>query len=94
MIYRRKRAKYSSPGGFFHFESAGKSSVFGFGFGDHVRLRDENGTVWQGQAEPQGDNTVRYRFRDSYGNILSGIADQCGIILRDQNGNTWRGLVD
>ncbi len=94
MIYRRKRTRTTTPGGFYHFESVGRASVCGFGFGDYVRLRDENGNVWQGQAEAQGDNTVRYRFRDSNGNVLSGISDSCGIVLRDENGNTWRGLVD
>ncbi len=94
MIYRRKRSRTSAPSGFYHFESAGKGSVCGFGFGEYLRLRDENGNVWQGQAEPQGDNTVRYRFRDSNGNMLSGISDGGGIVLRDENGNTWRGLID
>ncbi|MCX6625148.1 MAG: hypothetical protein NTY38_29625 [Acidobacteria bacterium] len=94
MIYRRKRTRTTTPGGFYRFESVGKASVYGVGFGDYVRLRDENGNVWQGSAESQGDNTVRYRFRDSNGNILSGISDRCGIVLRDEKGNTWRGLVD
>jgi hypothetical protein len=94
MIYRRRRTRTTTPGGFYHFESTGQARIYGFGFGEYVRLRDENGNVWQGQAEPQGDNTVRYRFRDSNGKVISGISDRCGIVLRDENGNTWRGLVD
>ena len=59
-----------------------------------MRLRDEYGNVWRGSAEVQDDRTVRFRFRDSYGNTISGISDGGGILLRDDQGNTWRGIVD
>jgi hypothetical protein len=94
MIYRRRRARSTSPGGFYRFDSTGQKTVFGFGDGDYVRLRDELGNVWRGQAEKQPDNTVRYRFRDSNGNIISGISDKFGVVLRDEHGNTWRGFID
>jgi hypothetical protein len=95
MIYRRRRLKSSAPGGFYRFESTrSKSTVFGFGEGDFVRLRDEYGRIWNGTAEKMSDNTIRFRFRDSEGNMISGISDTFGIVLRDEHGNVWRGLVD
>jgi hypothetical protein len=94
MIYRRRRTRFSMPRGFFRFDSGKGNSVSGFGDGDFVRLRDENGVEWRGQAERQADNTVRYRFRDNEGNTLSGISDSWGIVLRDEHGNTWRGFID
>ena len=45
-------------------------------------------TVWNGSAERQDDNIIRYRFRDSHGNSISGISDSFGIVLRDEKGNT------
>jgi hypothetical protein len=93
MLYRRRRARLSRvPGGFYRIEN-GHRAVSGFGDGDFVRLRDENGTIWNGTAESQGDDTVRYRFRDNNGNVISGISDRFGILLRDEHGNTWRGYV-
>jgi hypothetical protein len=66
----------------------------GFGDGDFVRLRDEYGNVWRGQAEYQSDDTVRFLLRDSEGNRISGISHESGIVLRDEFGNTWQGIVD
>jgi hypothetical protein len=66
----------------------------GYGEGEFVRLRDEYGNVWSGMADPQGDNIVRYRFRDSAGKSITGISDSFGIVLRDEKGNTWRGFVE
>jgi hypothetical protein len=68
--------------------------MFGYGEGDFVRLRDEYGNVWNGVAEPQGDNIFRYRFRDANGKSITGISDSLGIVLRDEKGNTWRGFVE
>lgn len=68
--------------------------MFGFGEGDFIRLRDEYGNVWNGMAEEQGDNIVRYRFRDAAGKSITGISDSFGIVLRDDKGNTWRGFVE
>lgn len=65
----------------------------GFGDGDYVRLRDEFGNVWRGQAEVQDDDSVRYRFRDEKGRTISGASDRYGITLRDERGVTWRGYV-
>jgi hypothetical protein len=81
------------PNGFYRFESIHQRSVGGFGDGDFIRLRDENGNVWRGQADVQDDETIRYRFRDSNGKTISGISDRFGILLRDEKGNTWRGYV-
>ncbi|HEU0119587.1 MAG TPA: hypothetical protein VFQ91_03610 [Bryobacteraceae bacterium] len=66
----------------------------GYGEGGFVRLRDEFGTVWNGMADPQEDNIVRYRFRDASGRSITGISDSFGIVLRDEKGNTWRGFVE
>jgi hypothetical protein len=94
MIYRRKQVRKMSPGGFLRFQNIHNHSVYGFGDGDYIRLRDEFGQVWRGSAEREQDNTVRYRFRDEKGKSISGISDSYGIILRDEKGNSWRGFVD
>ena len=57
--------------------------MHGFGDGDFICLRDEHGHEWRGVAEVW-DTMIRFRFRDSDGNYLSGISDQdSGIMLRD-----------
>lgn len=94
MIYRRRRLKSTVRSGFYRFENRQRKTVFGFGDGDFVRLRDEHGNVWRGQAEAQEDDTVRFLFRDPDGNCISGISDDYGITLRDDSGNTWRGFID
>jgi hypothetical protein len=94
MIYRRNQVRKISPGGFLRFQSVHNQSVYGFGDGDYIRLRDEFGQVWRGCAEREQDNTIRYRFRDEKGKSISGISDSYGIILRDEKGNSWRGFVD
>ena len=66
----------------------------GFGDGDFVRLRDEYGTEWRGHAESTEDKTIRFIFRDTDGNRISGISDSYGVTLRDERGNTWRGYID
>ena len=68
--------------------------MFGYGEGEFVRLRDEYGNVWNGMANSQGDNIVRYSFRDAKGRSITGISDSFGIVLRDEKGNTWRGFVE
>jgi hypothetical protein len=95
VIYRRRRAHSSTPSGFYRFEhSKNRSGMFGFADGDFIRLRDEYGKFWSGVAEPQGDNIVRYRFRNDEGKWITGVSDSYGIILRDEKGNTWRGFVE
>jgi len=94
MIYRRRKCASSEPGGFYRFETSLHHSVYGFGDGEFIRLRDEFGNVWRGLAERGDDNTVRYRFRDSKGKTVSGISDAYGILLRDQDGTVWRGFLD
>jgi len=94
MIYRRRRQRSSVPGGFYRFEGGQRQTVYGFGEGDYIRLRDEFGNVWTGHAEKQADGTTRFSFRDSEGNIINGISECGGILLRDEHGNTWRGFVD
>lgn len=95
MIYRRRRSYGGAPSGFYRFENARtRAGMFGYGEGEFVRLRDEYGNVWNGMADPQGDNIVRYRFRDATGKSITGISDSFGIVLRDEKGNTWRGFVE
>ena len=92
MLYGRKRS--SLPAGFYHMQSAAAPhSMYGFGDGEFVRLRDENGETWHGTVEAQTEDMVRYRFRDRKGRSLSGVSDGNGILLRDERGNTWRGFV-
>ncbi len=80
--------------GFYRFENKQRKQVCGYGDGDFVRLRDENGNMWQGQAEDMGDNTYRFIFKDSEGKRISGLADDNGVVLRDEDGQTWRGFID
>lgn len=95
MIYRKKRAHSNGVrSGYYRLEGHGKKKIFGWGDGDFLRLRDENGKVWSGTAEAWDQDTVRYRFRDEDGNSVSGISTGSGIVLQDDKGRTWRGLVD
>ena len=80
------------PAGFYHLQSAG-NTVSGFGDGDFIRLRDEDGTVWQGTVDTHGGESLRYRFRDDKGNDISGYSDDFGVLLRDGKGRTWRGYI-
>ena len=83
------------PGGFFTFEEEpSKSRLHGYGYGDHIRLRDEYGNVWRGSAENVGDECVRYTFRDANGRTITGVSDSFGYFLRDQRGKTWKGFID
>jgi hypothetical protein len=81
--------------GYYRFEThTNHAAMRGFGESEFIRLRDDSGAEWRGYCERQSDGTVRYHFRDSHGNMISGIADSFGILLRDDNGNTWRGFID
>ena len=95
MIYRRRRSHGSTATGFYRFENTrSRSGMSGYGDGDFVRLRDEYGTIWNGRADPQDDNIIRYCFRDATGRSITGLSDSFGIVLRDEKGNTWRGFVE
>jgi hypothetical protein len=95
MIYRKKRIHAKSPGGFFSLEEERtKTRLHGFGFGEHITIRDEFGNLWRGTAERGDDETVRFTFRNDHGNSISGVSDQLGLVLRDNTGKTWRGFVD
>ena len=94
MIYQKRRTTQSAPGGFFSFQSIHKQTVYGYGYGDYIRLRDEYGNVWRGMAEREYDDTVRYRFRDEKGRAITGVSDSYGVLLRDDRGTTWRGFID
>ena len=76
------------------FRNAERTTVFGYGEGDYIRLRDEYGNVWVGSATRDDDSMVRFRFRDHQGRYVTGISDSYGVILRDEKGNTWRGFID
>ncbi|MGH9673712.1 MAG: hypothetical protein ACRD44_11075 [Bryobacteraceae bacterium] len=93
MVTRRRRINRRVRGGFFQFEGEGKRTVYGTGDADLIRLRDEFGNTWWGQADQLDDNLIRYRFHDDQGNIISGLSDNYGILLRDPKGKTWRGYV-
>ncbi len=94
MMTNRRRNNFGSKPGYYRFQGAGNQVLQGFGDGDFIRLRDEEGHEWQGVAEGF-DTMVRFRFRDSKGNCLSGVSEGGnGIVLRDEKGNTWRGYVD
>ena len=94
MIYRRRSVQSGSRGGFFHLENERtKTRVFGFGHGENIRLKDENGNVWSGAAEERNDQ-IYYRFRDSCGRSMTGVSTSTVLVLRDERGNVWRGFVD
>lgn len=93
MLYRRRRNRDSVQSGYLRFENLNKRALTGFISGDFVRLKDEFGNVWQGSAEAQDEQTIRYRFRDSEGHTICGISDRFGIVLRDERGNSWRGFL-
>lgn len=95
MILKRKRVHNAVPGGFFSFqEEFSKTRLHGFGYGEHIHLRDGYGNVWRGTAEKGVDEIVHYTFRDAMGRTVSGVADGPGILLRDARGKSWRGFVD
>ncbi len=95
MIYKKNRVHSRTPGGFFSFEEEKtKTRIYGFGYGDSIRLRDEFGETWRGTAELGSDETVHYTFRNSRGRVVTGVVDGIAIVLRDARGKTWRGLVD
>lgn len=95
MIYSKQRKRATVPGGFFHLEEEKtKTRVYGYGHGDHIKLKDEYGNIWRGSAVRNPDNSIAYRFRDSRGNSLSGVSDGAVITLRDARGKTWKGFVD
>jgi hypothetical protein len=94
-IFQRKRVHSKIPGGFFNFEDESSSTrLYGFGYGEHLRLRDEFGNIWRGTAEKVSDECVRYTFRDANGNTISGVSDGLGIVLRDGRGKSWRGFIE
>jgi hypothetical protein len=95
MIYSKSKKVGRLPGGFFHLEEEkSKTRVFGYGHGEHIKLKDEYGNVWRGSATRTADNLVEYRFRDGRGKSLSGISSDAVVTLRDEHGRTWKGVVD
>lgn len=95
MIYSKQRKRPTVPGGFFHLEEEkSKTRVFGYGHGEHIKLKDEYGNIWRGSAMRNSDNSVVYRFRDGRGNSLSGISQGAMLTLRDEKGHIWKGFVD
>jgi hypothetical protein len=95
VIYKRNRVYSRLPSGFFSFEQeTTKARMNGFGSGESIPLKDENGETWRGSAEKSADGTFRYTFRSAAGKVLSGLADGHGITLRDEKGKTWRGFID
>ncbi len=94
-IFKRRRVHSKIPGGFFNFEEDSTTTrLYGFGHGDHLRLRDEFGNIWRGTAEKVSDEAVRYTFRDASGRTITGVSDNSGLVLRDGRGKTWRGFID
>jgi hypothetical protein len=95
MIYRRRRSSGSAPTGYYRFENIRtRAGMHGYGDGEFVRLRDEYGNLWNGRADVQDENVIRYSFRDATGKSITGVSDSYGIVLRDEKGNTWRGFVE
>ncbi len=83
MIYRNQRKRTLVPGGFFHLEEEKtKTRVFGYGHGDHIKLKDEYGNIWRGSAVRNDDNSIVYRFSNTKGQSLSGVSDNLLVTLR------------
>jgi hypothetical protein len=76
----------------YRFENDQRSVLSGFGDGDFIRLRDDQGNEWQGSAQRNGDY-IRLQFRDQRGRYATGFADTMGVTLKDDLGNVWRGFV-
>ena len=93
MLPRRKLRQIQAPSGYFQFSNIQHRTISGFGDGNDVRLKDENGDQWRGTAEVRDDRSVFYRFRNDKGKVISGFSDGYGILLRDERGQTWRGYV-
>ncbi len=94
-MYARLRIRAQVPGGFFYLEEERtKTRVSGYGYGDHIKLKDEYGNEWLGSALRADDNSVVYRFRDRNGRSLTGVSDGTAVTLRDERGSTWKGFVD
>lgn len=95
MIFQKKRVHSSIPGGFFNFEEEfSKTRLHGFGYGEHIHLRDHYGNVWRGTAQKSVDDIVHYTFRDAMGRTITGVADGSSVTLRDSKGKSWRGFID
>ncbi len=94
MIYSKPRRRSRIPGGYFHLqEEKSKTRVFGYGHGDHIKLKDEYGNIWVGSAERSPDDSIVYRFRDARGKSLTGVSYGNTVTLRDERGNTWKGFI-
>ena len=95
MIYTRHRKHTIIPGGYFHLQEEGtKTRISGYGYGDHIKLKDEYGNVWRGSAVRNPDNSVVYNFRSTKGQVLSGVSESLVVTLRDGKGRTWKGVID
>lgn len=91
---QRKSGGIAGKAGYYRIQGKGDQFLQGYGDGEYIRLKDERGREWRGQAEVF-ESMVRYQFRDDDGNSISGVSDGgSGITLRDAKGNTWRGFVD
>ena len=94
-IFSQTRKRSRIPGGYFHLEDEKtKTRVHGYGHGDHIKLKDEYGSIWRGSAVRNADNSVEYRFRDAKGRSMTGVSSGGIVTLRDDRGNTWKGFVD
>jgi hypothetical protein len=94
LIYSKQQKRARLPGGFFHLEEEkSRTRAYGYGHGDHIKLKDEYGTEWRGSAVRNPDNSVTYRFRTARGVYLSGVANDEIVVLRDDRGNSWKGIV-
>ena len=90
----RIKTRERIPGGFFYLEEERtKTRVSGYGYGDHIKLKDEYGNEWLGSASRADDNSVVYRFRDRKGHSLTGVSDNVALTLRDERGATWKGFI-
>ena len=91
----KQRIRAQVPGGYFYLEEERtKTRVSGYGYGDHIKLKDEYGNEWLGSALRAEDNSVVYRFRDRSGSSLSGVSNDTAVTLRDAKGNIWKGFID
>lgn len=95
MSYYRRGKNSSVRDGYYRFRiTRGQGILPGFGIAGRLRLRDSEGTEWTGPAELLEDGTTGYRFHHGQGEMICGISDNKGILLRDDEGNVWRGFVD
>ena len=92
-IYTNTQRRTRELGGYFQLEcDRTKERLTGYGFGDSIRLQDNRGIAWRGEALTcDSSSTVTLRSDD--GRSMRGFLQGTVVSLRDRKGEVWRGYV-